>query len=216
MKSYVYGGDGTMNKRQELAKQTRQKLIQSAQKLFSQKDFQDVCIEDITQDCGVAKGTFYTYFKKKEDIISEIGFQHFEELQERILQSNQSILKKLDDYCLAFMELFEEYEIHICRQWIINNLNPHSDTVNYIQDQTKIEFDMTCIQAILKQGVDTHRLNVNTPIELLSYLLMSQLYSMMTIWCMSDQQFEPLEWVKSFNQLQLPQIFKDYLKEEKA
>lgn len=216
MKCYAYGGGGTMNKRQELAKQTRQKLIQSAQKLFSQKDFQDVCIEDITQDCGVAKGTFYTYFKKKEDIINEIGFQHFEELQERILQSNQSILKKLDDYYLAFMELVEEYGIHICRQWIINNLNPHSDTVNYIQDQTKIEFDMSCLQTILKQGVDTHQLNVNTPIELLSYLLMSQFYGMMTIWCMSDQQFEPLEWVKSFNQFQLPQIFKDYLEEEKA
>lgn len=200
-----------MNKRQELAMQTRENLICEAKKIFAIKDFQDVSVEEITKACGVAKGTFYTYFKKKEDIISEIGFLHFEQLQERILNENKPILEKLNDYFISFMELVEEYGIHICRQWIINNLNPSSDTVNLINNETKINFDINCIRLIFNQAVEKKELSLQTPIDLLSYLFMSELYGMMIIWCMSNKEFEPLEWISQFNQLQLSKILDEYL-----
>lgn len=200
-----------MNKRKELAMQTRENLICEAKKIFAVKDFQDVSVEEITKACGVAKGTFYTYFKKKEDIISEIGFLHFEQLQERILNENKPILEKLNDYFISFMELVEEYGIHICRQWIINNLNPSSDTVNLINNETKINFDINCIRLIFNQAVEKKELSLQTPIDLLSYLFMSELYGMMIIWCMSNKEFEPLEWISQFNQLQLSKILDEYL-----
>lgn len=191
--------------------QTRENLICEAKKIFAVKDFQDVSVEEITKACGVAKGTFYTYFKKKEDIISEIGFLHFEQLQERILNENKPILEKLNDYFISFMELVEEYGIHICRQWIINNLNPSSDTVNLINNETKINFDINCIRLIFNQAVEKKELSLQTPIDLLSYLFMSELYGMMIIWCMSNKEFEPLEWISQFNQLQLSKILDEYL-----
>lgn len=191
--------------------QTKENLICEAKKIFAIKDFQDVSVEEITKACGVAKGTFYTYFKKKEDIISEIGFLHFEQLQERILNENKPILEKLNDYFISFMELVEEYGIHICRQWIINNLNPSSDTVNLINNETKINFDINCIRLIFNQAVEKKELSLQTPIDLLSYLFMSELYGMMIIWCMSNKEFEPLEWISQFNQLQLSKILDEYL-----
>lgn len=57
------------------AERTKAKLLQSAKKLIGEKGFDRVSVEDITRDSGVAKGTFYHYFKCKEDVIMELSFQ---------------------------------------------------------------------------------------------------------------------------------------------
>lgn len=49
-----------------------QNLISAAYELFEIKDFVKVSIDDIARKAGVAKGTFYLYFKDKYDLISKI------------------------------------------------------------------------------------------------------------------------------------------------
>ena len=44
------------------------KLLDSAFKLFSKKGFKDTSIQNIVDDAGVAKGTFYLYFKDKYEL----------------------------------------------------------------------------------------------------------------------------------------------------
>ncbi len=46
----------------------RNALIEAAYQLFNEKGFQNTTIEEITKEAGVAKGTFYLYFKNKKDI----------------------------------------------------------------------------------------------------------------------------------------------------
>lgn len=48
------------------------KLLESGFKLFINKGFQDTSIQEIVDDAGVAKGTFYTYFKDKYDIRNKL------------------------------------------------------------------------------------------------------------------------------------------------
>ena len=57
-----------MNNRQLAALETKRKLMEAAQKLICEKGLNDTSVEQITETAGVSKGTFYTYFKKKEDI----------------------------------------------------------------------------------------------------------------------------------------------------
>lgn len=49
----------------------KQRIIQSAQKLFSQKGFEATSIREIVGDAGCAKGTFYLYFETKMDLFYE-------------------------------------------------------------------------------------------------------------------------------------------------
>lgn len=69
-----------MNKRQQSAQNTRKKLIQAALKLLKEKGFKAINVEEITKEAGVAKGTFYIYFKRKEDIILEYSRAPFSEI----------------------------------------------------------------------------------------------------------------------------------------
>lgn len=58
-----------MTKRQKQAQQTKAAIMDSALELFHEHGFDAVTVEDITQKAGVAKGSFYTYFTTKSDII---------------------------------------------------------------------------------------------------------------------------------------------------
>lgn len=58
-------------------------LYQSAYELFEIKGVQDTSIDDIVKRAGVAKGTFYLYFKNKHDIIEKI-----------IIKKSSAILKE--------------------------------------------------------------------------------------------------------------------------
>jgi AcrR family transcriptional regulator len=53
------------------AERTKELLFESALTLFKQKGFEKVTIEDITAYAGTSKGSFYTYFLTKSDIIVE-------------------------------------------------------------------------------------------------------------------------------------------------
>ncbi|MBN1242376.1 MAG: TetR/AcrR family transcriptional regulator [Spirochaetales bacterium] len=60
-----------MTKRQEKARGTKQAIFEAALRLFREKGFDAVTVEDIAREAGTAKGSFYTYFRTKSDIIIE-------------------------------------------------------------------------------------------------------------------------------------------------
>ncbi len=57
--------------KQSKAERTKKALFESALTLFKEKGFDKVSIQQITEHAGTAKGTFYTYFSTKSDIIVE-------------------------------------------------------------------------------------------------------------------------------------------------
>ena len=52
--------------------QTKERIIRSARKVFSEKGFYNAQISHIVDEAGVARGTFYLYFEGKEDVFREI------------------------------------------------------------------------------------------------------------------------------------------------
>jgi len=46
----------------------RSELIACAQRLFYSKGYENTSVSDIVNEVGVAKGTFYYYFKSKQAI----------------------------------------------------------------------------------------------------------------------------------------------------
>jgi AcrR family transcriptional regulator len=60
-----------MQKKSEMRKQ---RLIEAAKKLFSEKGFYSTYVDEIIKEAGVGKGTFYRNFKNKEDIFVHLLF----------------------------------------------------------------------------------------------------------------------------------------------
>ena len=52
--------------------QTRTRLVDAAEKMFSELGYPDASIVKITEAAGVAQGTFYLYFASKQEIFEEV------------------------------------------------------------------------------------------------------------------------------------------------
>lgn len=57
-------------------------IIQSAIKHFSEKGYFSTSVQEIADDCGMSKGSFYKYFDSKEELLIQI----FEYYQDKMLQ----------------------------------------------------------------------------------------------------------------------------------
>lgn len=60
-------------RRERRAAETRLKLFRCALKLFAERGFQNVTVEDITESADVGKGTFFNYFASKDHVLSVIA-----------------------------------------------------------------------------------------------------------------------------------------------
>lgn len=199
-----------MNKRQKAAQETQRKLITAGLELLKEKGFDSINVEDITKKAGVAKGTFYTYFKRKEDIVLDISRAPFGEIADEVEKmEGLEIIDKLTHYFNRFMECVESCGINVCRQWTRDVLDPNNAPDN--KDRQKWAYDVDMLKNILNSAIKKGELKKNTPVELLTHILISELYGMMTCWCMSDGKFEPLDWTGKFCKIQLDAIFKPYV-----
>lgn len=60
------------NRHEERRLQTREKLIEAAKTVFSEKGFHNTSVLDITETADVGKRTFYLHFTDKEAILDEL------------------------------------------------------------------------------------------------------------------------------------------------
>ncbi|MFE6707412.1 TetR/AcrR family transcriptional regulator [Bacillus thuringiensis] len=50
----------------------RKEILETAERLFLKKGYTKTTVNDILKEIGIAKGTFYHYFKSKEEVMDEI------------------------------------------------------------------------------------------------------------------------------------------------
>jgi TetR/AcrR family transcriptional repressor of nem operon len=89
-------------------KETRQHILDTGYKLIVSKGFSSVGLTEILQSAGVPKGSFYYYFKSKEQFGEEIISNYFREYLvalENILQlRGDSAYKRLMEYWQRWIE----------------------------------------------------------------------------------------------------------------
>lgn len=111
-----------MSKIDSNKKQKRESLFNTAFKLFTTKGWGKTSISDIVNEAGVAKGTFYLYFKDKYDIRNKL-ISH---------KSSEIFLKATNDLeKLDHKPGFEEQIIFLVDH-IINQLNNDKSLLTFI------------------------------------------------------------------------------------
>jgi len=67
----------TPSRRERRSSETRERIFQAALRLFSERGFNNVTVEQITEAADVGKGTFFNYFPSKEHLFMAFGeMQH--------------------------------------------------------------------------------------------------------------------------------------------
>jgi AcrR family transcriptional regulator len=72
-----FGGD-----MKERVKKKRETIISTSRELFAINGFENTKVEDITKAMNISKGSFYTYFKTKEEVLFEVMEKAYVEYEE--------------------------------------------------------------------------------------------------------------------------------------
>ncbi|MBR1741234.1 MAG: TetR/AcrR family transcriptional regulator [Lachnospiraceae bacterium] len=199
-----------LTNRQKGAIETRKKILEAARRAILEKGFDRVSVSDIAKEAGVATGSFYTYFKRKEDIIEELNKTDFSRLAEIVNQmKGKSIVEKLDNYCRVYMKAVERSGLEICRQWLRNHISASAE--NGTLEATKYQYDYQAMQSVLNEAVKQGQLKEETPVDALAFLINSQLYGFMLVWCMTDGKVVGSEQTRNYCLLMLKKSIEPYL-----
>ena len=194
-----------MGKRQIAAMQTRLKVIVAAKRLIEKNGFKNVTIDDITKEAKVAKGTFYTYFKRKEDVVSEIAKSNYNEIYKRSVELNGDIGDRITSFLIGSMEYIEQTGLKICQQWIKTVVEPEDQG-----GKEKLLYDYNIISDLLNQAIDAGELSKETPVKQLSDAIVSQYYGIVLTWGILNGASAPVELLKKYCQGQLRDSLSHY------
>lgn len=75
---------------------TKQYILETATRLFSEKGFENVNVEDVVNEVGVTRGAFYHYFKSREELIASVMNKSFNDNNPFTLSHKQDGLNALE------------------------------------------------------------------------------------------------------------------------
>lgn len=110
-----------MGKIKENQQKKRQELLENAFDLFTSKGVNETTIQDIAKAAGVAKGTFYLYFRDKYDLIEKLRRKKTAKLFEEAVEFSRHVP----------YENFTE-QLLIIINYIIDELSSNQDLLKFI------------------------------------------------------------------------------------
>lgn len=164
-------------------------------------------IDDITQEAGVAKGSFYTHFKRREDIVSVIALERFELVKEKSSADNLDIVVQISEFLIESVNIIEDNTLEVGQQWYRSVTSPvDGETLG----MSKLDYDRQFISNLLKNAVDKDVLKSETDVDALTLQIVSLYYGAVALWCMSDGEISQVDIVRNFCKNELASIIGKY------
>ena len=88
---------------------TRGRIIEAAWKLFYRQGYEDTTIEDIIEESGTSRGSFYHYFEGKDSLLSSLSYL-FDEKYEQLMVTMDPEMDCFEQLMYLNRELFAMIE----------------------------------------------------------------------------------------------------------
>lgn len=103
---------GRENKKEAVAALHREQIMKAAEKLFSEKGYDQTTIEDISNASEYSRRTIYAYYESKDDIMHHIVEKGLIELKKDIesaIDLNEDFITTYKAICMAMSKYQSEY-----------------------------------------------------------------------------------------------------------
>ena len=88
---------------------TKGKIIAAAWRLFYRQGYDDTTVEEIIEESGTSRGSFYHYFEGKDALLSTVSFL-FDQKYEELLETMDPAMDRFDQLMYLNRELFAMIE----------------------------------------------------------------------------------------------------------
>lgn len=175
-----------LNKRQQQAAQTKDKLMRSASRLFSTRGYENTKISDICKDAEISVGNFYHYFPGKDHLYLAM-YASFDEFAERVLSQKKyaSHLEAIRDLLAYQVTAAQNTTPAIQAQLFQAQLNTHGGYV-VMEDR----FIHTYMKNLLRQGIEAGEIHPSHDVDRTAQLLFQVSRGILFDWAMRGGTFD--------------------------
>lgn len=175
------------------SERTKQKIFESALSLFREKGFEQVSIQEITKKAGTSKGSFYSYYATKSDII----VQEFWAIDAYYRSIEDAVRKEgsAEARLLAFTRLQLTYVRDIVGQPMLKVLYANQVTQEgsekVITDQSRFWFSF--IKTLIEEGQQSGEFTTEVDAHLLASYFNRAIRGLFLDWNIRSACFDLVE-----------------------
>ena len=150
---------GLEERRRREKEQRRSVIVNAARKLFFEKGFKYVTVDNIAKKSELSKGSIYLYFKSKEEIYTHILFSDIEKFNKKsahLFQDNKSATELILEFAFIYFDFFLN-DRELFR--IMMTFMLHTEDMNLAQSANEHLIEVTnntikIIETILQRGIE--------------------------------------------------------------
>ncbi|WP_199426477.1 TetR/AcrR family transcriptional regulator [Thermaerobacillus caldiproteolyticus] len=146
--------------RQKQKEKIKALLQQKAIDLFRTQGYEKTTVLQITESAGVAKGTFFNYFRTKEDILSSINRQHMRTIEGefRKCMNHRSSFEQLHTFLTKLAEINEQLGKELIKSVCFFSKQEEQATIQLLVDMIVPLFEKGKTAGELRNDVPTIKL----------------------------------------------------------
>ncbi len=177
-----------MSLREKKKQETKKRIFQVASKLFKEKGYENTTVDEITREAGIAKGTFFNYFRTKEELLVYFGQQKEDLIKQLIkdeMKKNSSTKEKIKNVLtLLAMSIEEDKELaktmvfaYIKNAWMGTNQGSNSEKLARI------------LLKLLKEGQKKREIKSELDIRVSAENLTAIYFTSLMRWLKSERDY---------------------------
>ena len=180
-----------LTNRQIQALKTKNKIYKIAIELYGEKGYENIKIEDICKKAGVSVGSFYNYFKSKNDILIEI-FKRADDYFENEVVDNLKSINSLDKI-VEFFDYYANYNE-------IVGIDTMKQLYNFNNKLfiTKGRYMQNSLQDIISKGQSKDEISKNMTVDEISKYLFIAARGIAYDWCLHDGEYDIKEFMNNY------------------
>lgn len=184
---------------------TRGRIIEAAWKLFYRQGYDDTTIEDIIEESGTSRGSFYHYFEGKDGLLSSLAYL-FDEKYEQLMATMDPDMNRFDQLMYLNRELFSMIEnsisLDLLARLYSSQLVTRGDKSLMDHNRTYYKLLRQIVQQGQQRGELRSDVTVNEMVRVYALCERALIYD----WCLSNGGYSLLQYGRSM----MPKFFHDF------
>ena len=180
---------------------TKKRIVTAAWKLFYSQGYDDTTVEEIIEDAGTSKGTFYHYFDGKDALLSSLSYL-FDDKYEELMPLLDPEGDSFDKLVYLNQELFAMIETSVSRELLASLYSSQLITrgEKHLLDRNRLYYRL--LNEIISEGQKRGEL-----ITTMSSYEMTKLYALceralLYDWCICNGEYS----LKAYSSQVMPML----------
>lgn len=185
----------------------KNRIVNAAWQLFYEKGYNDTTVDEIIERSHTSKGSFYYYFKSKDELLnslSDILDEYYEELEQKMDESMDSFSKLL----FLNYEAHKMMEDHMRLDILASLYSSQLVSLGFrnLLDQNRKYYKL--IQSVMEDGIAKGELNDDmSASEMTRYYSMCE-RALISDWCLNNGS----QSLRSYSERYMPMMLEHFKK----